>query len=103
MGNKKIIIVVMAIVLTAIASVLGFDYSAYKPSSLKEIGDKAKERVGCNVKVTKDEKPGFDFYLEKLRVGIRLTDYPLELSKGEFNIEKINILEYYFNTFSINR
>jgi len=41
---------------------------------------------------------GFELYTEKLRVRIRLPDYPMEVRKGEFDIGEFNILETYFKS-----
>lgn len=75
-----------------IRSARGFDYSAYKPSSLKEIGDRTKETA------TKHKhEGGLDFYRERLRVRARLNEYPREISEGAKKV-----LEYYFKSFGLD-
>ncbi len=72
---------------------LAFDYSAYKPSSLKEIGDitrKAEEIY--------QYEGGFDFYTERLRVRVCLSEYPQKISRGA---EKL--LELYFKSRGLNQ
>jgi len=70
----------------------GFDYSAYKPSSLKEIGDRTKEAAAKH-----QHEGGWDFYRERLKVKGRLYEYPLEISEGAQRV-----LEYYFKSFGLN-
>lgn len=75
-----------------IASAWSFDYSAYKPSTLEEIGGRTKETA------TKHKhEGGLDFYRERLRVKARLSEYPREISEGAKKV-----LEYYFKSFGLN-
>lgn len=95
-------IIAIAILLAHTLPASGFDYSSFKTSSLKEIGAKTKDAVGCNVKLAKHGNSVLDLYLEKLRIGVLFPGYPIEVKQEEFNIEKFNILEYYFKAFSLN-
>jgi hypothetical protein len=72
---------------------LGFDYSAYKPSSLREIGD-----ITRKAEETYKYEGGFDFYTERLRVRVCLSEYPQKISIGP---EKL--LELYFKTRGLNQ
>ncbi len=87
----SVFIGVSAILLVYVAPASSFDYDSYKPSSLKEIGDIAKE-------ASSKHEGGFEFFIQKLRVRIRLTDYPVEIRKEEFDIGTFNIIELYFKT-----
>lgn len=87
-----IIAVIGANILAYIIPVSSFDYSAYRVSTLKEIGDKTKATA------TKYKyEAGVDFYVERLKVRIPLTEYPGETSEG-----MKRLLEFYFKTRGLN-
>lgn len=75
-----------------IPPVWSFDYSTYRPSSLKEIGGKAKEAADKH-----QHGVGWDFYRERLKVKARLDKYPWEISEGARKV-----LEYYFKSLGLN-
>jgi hypothetical protein len=80
------VLLVVAVLSGDVTPASGFDYSAYKPSSLKEIGDITK---GTATKYRYEG--GLDFYRERLKIRIRLAEYPGEISEGTKKA-----LEYYF-------
>jgi hypothetical protein len=81
-------IIAGAVLLAPIVPASSFDYDSYKPSSLEAIGDITEEGAS-------EHEGGFEFYIEKLRVRVQMTDYPLEMNKRE-----LKVLELYFKIFS---